>query len=302
MYYLVYGLLYLISLLPFFIIYRISDFAYLLLYHVIRYRRKVVLYNLSIAFPEKTTAEKEAIARKFYRNLTDTFIESIKMLSMSTRTFEKRCTVDISPLNELAARGRNIQLHSGHQMNWEYANWVFAKNLVIPWVGVYQPISNPAFNRIFLNMRGRYGTCLVSTKEFASIMHQFLHKPYCLALAADQNTHPGKGYWQYFFNKPVPFITGPDKGALKKNTAVVFAHIEIKKRGHYHIGCKVITDAAGGMQPGELTRLYRDFLEATIRAYPDNYLWTHRRWRHTYNSSYAEQWIDLRPAPATTIS
>jgi KDO2-lipid IV(A) lauroyltransferase len=302
MYYLLYGLLYLISLLPYFIIYRISDVAYLLLYHVFRYRRKVVMYNLGIAFPEKSTAEKAAIARKFYRNLTDTFIESIKMLSMSTRTFEKRCTIDIAPLNELAAQGKNIQLHSGHQMNWEYANWIFAKNLVVPWIGVYQPISSPSFNRIFHQMRSRYGTVLVSTKEFAATMHQFIHKPYCLALAADQNTHPGKGYWLYFFQKPVPFISGPDKGALKKDTAVVFADIEIKKRGHYHIACKVITPSAGNMQPGELTRLYRNLLEETIRKYPDNYLWTHRRWRHAYSPAFAAQWMDNRPAPTANIN
>ncbi len=302
MYYLVYGLFYLISLLPFFMIYRISDFAFLLLYHVFRYRRTVVMYNLSIAFPEKTVTERAAIAKKFYRNLTDTFIESIKMFSMSDRTFERRCTIDIAPLNELAARGRNIQLHTGHQMNWEYANWIFAKNLVIPWVGVYQPISNAAFNRLFLKLRGRYGTNLVATKDFASTMHQFLNKPYCLALAADQNTHPGKGYWMYFFNKPVPFISGPDKGALKKDTAVVFANVEIKKRGHYHFNCKVITESAAGREPGELTRMYRDFLEETIRTYPDNYLWTHRRWRHDYNSGYAAHWMDSRPAPDGTFS
>ncbi len=298
MYYLVYGFLYCLSLLPFFILYRLSDLAWLLLYRVFGYRKKVVMHNLSIAFPEKTLAERKAIARKFYLNLTDTFIESIKMLSMSSRDFDRYCKIDIEPLNELAAQGKNIQMHSGHQMNWEYANWAFARHLDIPWIGVYQPISNPAFNRLFLKMRSRFGTVMIATRDFANSMHQFMQDRYCLALAADQNTHPGRGYWLYFFNKPVPFITGPDKGALKMKTAVVFANIEKLRRGRYHIRCRVVTPSAEGMQPGELTRIYRDLLEETIRNAPDNYLWTHRRWRHDFSAAHAGQWMDNRPMPA----
>ena len=108
--------------------------------------------NLNIAFPEKTEAEKKIIAKQFYKNLIDTFIESIKMISMSAKEFDRRCTIDIDAANALGAKGKNIQFHSGHQMNWEYANWVFARNLTIPWVGIYQPISNKAVHKIFYEM------------------------------------------------------------------------------------------------------------------------------------------------------
>lgn len=297
MYYIIYSLLYLLSLLPFFALYRLSDFAYLLVYYVFGYRKKIVMGNLGIAFPEKTEAEKKAIAKQFYKNLIDTFIESIKMLSMGGKAFDKRCTIDFAAVNALAAKGKSIQLHSGHQMNWEYANWAGARNIHIPWVGIYQTISSKAVHKIFYDMRARFGTVLVSTHEFKNVMHTFFKSQYSLALAADQNVWPEKGYWMYFFNSPVPFVSGPDKGALKNNTAVVFVNFVKKKRGYYHFETKVVAESTEHFQPGELTRMYRDFLEESIRKQPSNYLWTHRRWRHAYHNGYQNLWMDTRPAP-----
>lgn len=297
MYYLVYGILYLFSLLPFFILYLFSDLVYVLLYHVFAYRKKVVMYNLSIAFPGKSLTQKKAIARQFYKNLVDTFIETIKMISMSEKAFDKRCTIDIEAVNELAVKGKSIQLHSGHQMNWEYANWVFAKHLAVQWIGVYQPIANKTMNKIFFDMRSRFKTRLVSTREFKTTMHTLFKSQYSIGLAADQNTSRETGYWMYFFSRPAPFIMGPDKGALKNNTAVVFVNFVKKKRGHYHFETTVIAETTIGYQPGELTRLYRDFLEESISKQPDNYLWTHRRWRHEYSSELEKLWTDTRQKP-----
>lgn len=270
---------------------------YLLLYHVFGYRKAIVMYNLETAFPEKTAAERKAIAKKFYRNLVDTFIETIKMLSMSKRQFEKRCTLQTEPLKDLVAKGKTIQVHSGHQMNWEYGNWIFSKSLPIPWIGIYQPISNKAIDKIYLDFRSKYGATLVSTRDFKTRMHSFQNKQYAIGLIADQNTSPEKAQWLYFFSKPVPFISGPDKGARRNNTAVVFVNFVKKKRGYYHFECKTITEAASSFKEAELTRLYRDFLEETIQRNPDNYLWTHRRYRHDYRDELRHLWKDTRPNP-----
>jgi Kdo2-lipid IVA lauroyltransferase/acyltransferase len=293
MYYLLYGFLYLISLLPFFILYGISDFLFLVAYYAVGYRKKIVMGNLAIAFPDKSITERKKIARKFYSNFIDTLIESIKMLSLSESNFDKRCTVDIASSNVLATKGNNIHFHSGHQMNWEYANWVFAKKLSVPWVGIYMPISNKAVNKVFYDLRSKYKTVLVSTKEFKSRMHEVFRSQYSLALAADQNPGVlGNAYWLNFFSRPAPFVTGPDKGAIKNNAAVVFVRFVKTKRGHYHFETKIIVENAGGMKEGELTILYRDFLEETIRRNPDNYLWSHRRWKHEFTDQHQSQWID----------
>src|SRR5689334_16286881 len=100
MYYLIYGFLYAISLLPLRLLYLVSDFFYFLIYYVLGYRKKIVLQNLSIAFPEKSAAEKLRIAKKFYRNFTDTFIETIKFISAGRNFYARHFTGDMSVLDE----------------------------------------------------------------------------------------------------------------------------------------------------------------------------------------------------------
>ncbi len=299
MYYIIFGLLYLVSLLPFFILYRLSDVVYFLLFYVFGYRKDVVMGNLNIAFPEKTAAEKKAIAKQFYKNLIDTFIESIKMISMGKSQFEKRCTTNLlEVIKALESKGRSIQLHGGHQMNWEYANWILSKNISIPFIGIYQPISNAAMNKIFFNLRSRFNTQLISTKEFKARVHNLFKGQYAIGLVADQNsTDLRKAYWMYFFSQPVAFVTGPDKGAIKNNTAVVFVNFIKKRRGCYQYEAKVVTEDASAFEDGVLTRMYRDFLEDAIRLQPANYLWSHRRWRHPYHKEYENLWMDTKPAP-----
>ena len=172
--------------------------------------------NLQIAFPEKTEAERTVIARKFYRHLTDTFIETIKMISLSEKKFMKMCEMEMSEVVALANKGLNIQFHAGHQFNWEMANWMIAKKMPIPFIGVYKRIHNKTFDRIFFDMRSRTGSVLVGTHEFRNRMHALMANQYSIGLAADQNPgNPAQAYWLHFFNRPVPFVTGPDKGAIR---------------------------------------------------------------------------------------
>jgi Kdo2-lipid IVA lauroyltransferase/acyltransferase len=298
MYHILYGFLYFISLLPFFILYGISDFFAFILYNIAGYRKKVVLQNLDIAFPEKTIKEKKRIARQFYRNLTDTFIESIKLLSLSDKEILRRATINFDEIRQLEEEGRNIQYHSGHQMNWEYGNYAIAMRDSIPFVGVYMRINNKALDKLFYNLRSKKGTVLVAAQEFKNRVHQLFQSQYSLGLAADQNPGvPSSAYWLNFFNRPAPFVTGPDKGARKNSTAVVFVKFIKKKRGFYHFETSVIARDGSQLKDGELTVLYRDFLEETIRQQPDNYLWSHRRWKWGWDPSYKNRWIDRAPAP-----
>lgn len=302
MYYILYGFLYLISLIPFFILYPIGDFICFILYNVAGYRKKVVMENLAIAFPHKSIGERKKIARQFYRNLVDTFLESIKLLSMSNKTFAERASMDLTEVEKLIAKGKNIQMHSGHQMNWEYAHWAAATQLTIPWIGVYKKIGSAAVDRLFRKLRTKGTTVLVGVHEFKSKGHQVFNGQYALGLIADQNAgKPASGYWLNFFNKPVPFVTGPDVGARKNNPAIVFVKFIQLKRGHYRFEASVIAEEGAQFKEGEVTRMYRDFLEKTIEEDPANYLWTHRRWRRQYRAEYEKRWIDNAP-PLHTVS
>ena len=287
MYYIVYGFLYLLSLLPLRALYLLSDFAWFIIYRILRYRNEVVLANLAIAFPEKIQAERNQIAREFYLNFTDTFIESIKMISISEKEIHKRSRCDFELINQLIEEGKNIHIMVGHQFNWEFANLTYAMYLKIPFVGIYMTVANKILNRIFFNVRKRYGTILISAHDFKNKMHDVFSKQYILALAADQNpSNPSNAFWLNFFNKPAPFVTGPAKGAVKNNTAVVFVAFEKPKRGHYSFRAVSITENGSLHTPIELTAMYRNVLEDTIRRNPSNYLWSHRRWRHEWQQDY----------------
>ena len=292
MYYLLYGFFYLISLLPWKILYVLSDAVYGLFYYIIRYRRKVVMANLLIAFPEKTEQERVKIAKEFYHNFLDTFIETIKFISLSDKEFSKRLTGNFELLSNLYATGQNIQLHSGHFFNWEYMNWGLSRNSPYPLIGVFSEIGNQSFNNVILKIRSRYHTILVSTADFKSRFHQLAKDRYALALIADQN--PGivqRAYWTPFFGKLTAFLTGPEKSARINNTVVVFANFYKEKRGYYKVEFEAFTDEPRSFGRGEITKKYAAYLENCIRKKPANYLWSHRRWKWEYNEEFRKMVI-----------
>lgn len=287
MYYVIYGFLWLVSLLPFRILYFFSDCIYGLVFYVFKYRRAVVMNNLSIAFPEKSEAERKKIAKQFYHNLIDTFIESLKFITLSKKQIQKRSTGEFELINKLIEEGKNVHIMAGHQFNWEYANLIYALNLKAPFVGVYMPIANKNLDRIFYKFREQFGTILISAQDFKNKMHQVFSKQYLLALAADQNPgDPASGYWTNFLGKSVPFVSGPWKGAVKNNTAVVMVGFEKRKRGYYHFSISLLADNSAALTTAELVVRYKNALEKIIRQDPPNYLWSHRRWKYDWKPEY----------------
>jgi Kdo2-lipid IVA lauroyltransferase/acyltransferase len=154
---------------------------------------------------------------------------------------------------------------------------------------VSMPIKNKVFNKIFFDIRKRYGTVLISASDFKDKMHDVFKKQYLLALAADQNpADPSWGYWMNFFGRPTPFLTGPEKGAIKNNAAVVYIGFKKIKRGCYHFTTTLLAQQSTTTQPGELTHLYKNVLEQTIKEDPANYLWSHRRFKFEWKEEYGE--------------
>ena len=284
MYYIVYGFLYLLSLLPWWVIYLLSDLVYLIVYHIAGYRKKVVFGNLRIAFPDKTEADREKIAKRFYRNLIDTFIEMIKLISISKKEMQKRFTSNIEVLNDLYATGQNVEVVTGHFFNWEMANLSVGMNSAYPFVVVYMPLSSKVMDRVIYKMRARFGSLLVPATEFKNNFHKHINGNYALILVADQNPGgPEKAYWVDFFSKPAPFVRGPETGAKKNNAAIIYADFYKIKRGYYRVELELVTTDPKSYEEGKLTHLLVKKVEASVRKRPDNYLWSHRRWKFEYD-------------------
>ncbi len=287
MYFIIYSFCYLFSLLPWRIMYLLSDIAAFILQRVVKYRVAVVQQNLAIAFPNKTILERKKIANEFYQQFTDSFIETFKLLSMSDKTFVKRFSSNAEVLNDLYATGQNVQIMAGHFFNWEFANWGVGKYSQYPFIAVYMPLSNPHFNKMILGLRKRYGSIMIPATNFRAQFQKFATKGrYAMALAADQNPgNPLSAFWVPFFGQLTPFVKGPEKGAKLNNTAQVFVHFYRVKRGYYHSEYEVMTTSPNYFKDGQLTALYVKVLEEKIRQNPSNYLWTHRRWRYPYDAT-----------------
>jgi Kdo2-lipid IVA lauroyltransferase/acyltransferase len=294
MYYIVYGLLYLLSLLPMRVLYFFSDGFYGLVYYIIGYRKEVVMSNLMIAFPEKSEEERKKIAKQFYKNFIDSFIETIKLFSASDNFLRKRFTIsNLDVLNELQKSGISCQIHLGHTFNWEWGQLVLQTLTPYKLMVVYMPISNKIFERIFYKIRTRNQSIFLPATSMRSSMAHYKDTQYLLGLVADQS--PGNlkaAYWLNFFGKPTAFVSGPEKGARMNDLPVVFAHIEKPKRGYYHAVIEAATEDTGKLSEGELTIKYVRYLEDVIRQNPSMWLWSHRRWKREWSEEYGEMWID----------
>jgi len=297
MYYIVFGILYFISLLPLPALYLLSYFFYFITYYIAGYRKEIVFKNLAIAFPEKTMAEKKIIAKQFYRHFWDNWIEALKLVSISEKAVRKRVSSSLSALETVYASGRSCHILLGHQFNWEWGNAIVTLEGSYTLLAAYSPLSNKIFDRLFLHIRRRFGSILLPFNDMRRAMLPFRHKQYALALMADQSPPlPAKSYWLNFFNTPTAFLKGPEKGARLGNMPVVFVSLSKPRRGYYHVTASLLTDNAGQLADGELTQKYVQELEANIRRNPALYLWSHNRWKHEWKEEYRRGWVDKKSA------
>jgi KDO2-lipid IV(A) lauroyltransferase len=271
-------------------LYLIGDGFYLFVYYIVGYRKKVVFSNLLIAFPDKTPDERTRIAKEFYHQFINTMIETILLISMSNRRFDKRVTSNAEVLNKYINSGKNVQLHTAHFFNWEMINLGVARKSLFPFVGIYMSFTNKSFDRIMFQMRKRFNTILIPASDFKDRFHEYVKGKYALGLVADQNpARIDKAYWLSFFNKITAFTSGPERGARANDTVVIFISIQQPKRGFYYLHYELITETPRLLPEGELTKIYVAKLEEAIRNNPSNYLWSHRRWKWEYNPADASK-------------
>ena len=240
-----------------------------------------------LLYSRDSAVERARIARKFYHNFIDSFIEVIKLVSASDAWLQRRFTIDVRVLDEVYATGKSCQMHLGHTFNWEWGQLVLTALTHFKILVVYMPISNKVMERLFYRLRVRTGNAFLPAPQMKEAIVPYLSKQYLLGLVADQS--PGSmhnAYWIDFLGRPTPFASGPEKGARSGALPVVFAAIEKPRRGHYHATMELACMDASELPEGELTRRYVRYLEAVIRNRPDMWLWSHRRWKHAWKEEY----------------
>lgn len=282
MYYLLLLFLYPLSLLPLAVLYVLSDGLYWLLFYVIGYRKAIVRDNLKHAFPDKTEEERNAILKLFYKSFCDQWIETLKLLSISKTALNKRVTGNWEVFKMLDEEGKNTYALLGHTFNWEWANVVCQLNSPQQFAGVYLPLENKAFDRLMHYIRTRSGGMLISMKALKSGLQQIAGKRHIIGMIADQNPSVTEvALWLPFMHRDAPFFRGPEQMARRARGAVVFAGIKKIKRGYYEVKLELMCHDASETNAEDITRQYVAFMERQLRNQPENWLWSHRRWKHT---------------------
>lgn len=282
-YLLVYPIIWIISKLPFWALYAISDMLYFLVYHIIGYRRKVVLDNLRLVFPEKNEKERKKIAKEFYVHLCDMVVESIKSLSISKDEMKKRFTVsNVDIIHDLEKEGRSIMLFMGHYASWEWSV-ILQSYINHKGYAVYKKIENPFFDRLVKKIRARYETELINTKETVHKMGAAMARGELTinGFIADQTAKHWKAkHFQEFMGIKVPVLTGGELLAKKFDMAVLYLDVRKVKRGYYSSELKLITKTPKEFPDYKITDAFLQLVEAQVKHNPAYYLWTHKRWKY----------------------
>jgi KDO2-lipid IV(A) lauroyltransferase len=280
MYYLFLILLYPLALLPMPVLYLISDFLYFIGYKMLGYRRKVTLANLQHAFPGKSSQELNIIMKQFYHHLFDQVVELIKLLAISEKELNRRVQGNWEVFRQLNDEGIDAYAMLGHTFNWEWANVACQYNAPQQFAGVYMPVKSDGLNRLMRKMRTRGGGWLISMKAKKGFQ-RLQGVRHIVGLIADQNPANMNGaLWLSFMNREAPFYKGPELLARRAHAAVVFAGISRTGRGRYKVNLELVTKDASQLPQDEIIKKYVLFMERQLHAQPDNWLWTHRRWKH----------------------
>lgn len=275
-----------ISRLPLGVLYVLADLCFPLLYYVARYRRKVVTENLNNAFPELSPRERHQIRRRFYRWFCDYVVETLKLLSISRQEMMRRMVIEgVDEMERSLETKPFVFIFLGHYCNWEWVSSIplWYQKEDSHGAQLYRPLKNKAFDRLFLEMRSRFGSENISKYEALRHILQLRRdgKKTCIGFISDQT--PGWNSihdWVDFLHQDTPVFTGTERIAKKVDAAIFFADIRRVRRGYYHLVLRRMTDEPKDFPDYALTEQYMRELEQIIRRQPHLWLWSHRRWKH----------------------
>ena len=282
-YLLLYPILWLISILPFKLLYLFSDFIYFIVYNIIGYRKKTVRANLALALPKLSKNERLVIEKKFFHHMCDMFLEMIKTMTISEKEINERYTfTNIEVLENLEKKGKSIALMCAHYASYE---WAVSLNRKISFEGfaIYKKINNKYFDKLVRDIRSKFKATLITTKETIPtiIENKSKNKLGIYGFASDQSPKLSSVFhWNKFMGIEVPVHTGAEMLAKKYDMNVIFLRTKKIKRGFYEASLEVISEDIKNVPNYEVTDKFLKLVEEQIYEQPEYYLWTHKRWKH----------------------
>lgn len=263
-------------------LYTLSDIFKFIIFNIFQYRRKVILSNLEHSFPDMDYISLQSIAEKYYRNFTDIIFETIKLRSISQHDLLSRFDLETTLLKHYYEQKKNLVVVAGHLGNWEMLNLFASAKLPYQIVVVYHEMANELFDDWFKNIRTKFGAEMVPMREAFIKAVAPREKPFLFVLVNDQSPQPERAYWTTFLNQDTGVFRGAELIARRLNAPVLYMGVlrdEIK-RGFYKAYFKLITETPNEERNNGILQSQMTYLEQDIRTQPDNWLWSHKRWKH----------------------
>lgn len=281
--YILVGFLWLLSLLPFPLLYGFSYFVSALTFNVFRYRRQVVIRNFRNAFPSMSEKEIYLHSRKFYRNLADLFIEIIKLNTISRKQLLCRLKFsNIELLDRYYDSGRSVLISIGHCGNWEWMAMSLALQSRYKVFAVVKPLTDKFFDRYLDGLRQKFNKdSLIHYKQTYRILIKNKNIRTATIIASDQTPARGDSdFWIQFLNQETLVFTGIGRISKGLDIPVLFFDLQREKRGRYLVHIEeLVADPKKKSEEQIIIKAGKSIEDAIIR-HPDNWLWSHRRWKH----------------------
>ncbi|MCK5134337.1 MAG: lysophospholipid acyltransferase family protein [Bacteroidales bacterium] len=286
------SLIWLLHLLPEQMLYFFSDCLYVINYYLVGYRKKVVFDNISNAFPDYSQQEVRRTAKRFYHHLCDLILESaISHFYSESRAMKRIKYTNPELLDDIYRKGKQVMAVTAHYGNWEYLS-TMGLTTKYTIIGIYKPLKNKYFDRMVQKNRQRFGAVTVSMNGVARklITFQRENRPALTLFLSDQRpVWEHIQYWTKFMGLDTPLYLGTEKLARKLDAAVVFLKIRKVRRGRYEVDIELICEDPNNLEPFEITEAHVKILENLIREAPEYWLWSHRRWKHSYERFLEER-------------
>lgn len=273
---------FMVAINPFWLLYAKSDFYFFLIYHVLHYRRKVVRENLLRAFPNKDVTEINAIEKRFYHNLCDLAVETFKLKRMTADDIVKRVAVTNPEVVEaLCAQQKSFFYAFPHSGNWEW----FGKRMQTlsghhP-MALYKKAHNASFDRFLLEMRSNLPVEMIESDAALRTLARRSDSLDAVLILADQSSFGLESdYWNVFLHQETCWFTGLERMSKFLDYAVVFVAMKRIGRGRYELTFQTIADQPKATEKGFIMEQYSQHIERFIHEQPDNWLWSHKRWKH----------------------
>lgn len=279
-------LLYLLSRLPLRVLYLLSTFCFPFVYHIFRYRRKVVKRNIDRSFPELSNKQRRLIELRFYQFFCDYVVETIKLLTISRKEMQRRMVVrGMEQVEQALEQHPFVFLYLGHYCNWEWISSIplWKTRPDTHCAQLYRPLKSKWADDLFMGMRTRFGSDNIS--KYEALRHILSMKKAgtraVIGFISDQtpsrqNIHD----WVNFLHQDTPVVTGTERIARKVDAAAFFVDVRRVRRGCYELKFVPMSNDVNSLPEYGLTHLYMEKLEAMIRRQPHLWLWTHKRWKH----------------------